>query len=52
MKIGDKVTFNFGKKKEKKEGVITKLFDKRVYLKVDFPKHKNKIIIKKMSDLK
>ncbi len=50
MKVGDKVRFNFAKKEM--EGVIWKLFEKTAYLKVDFPKHKGKIIKRKISELK
>lgn len=50
MKIGDTVKFNFAKKE--KEGKIYKLFDKTVYIKADFPKHKGKVIIKKKHEIK
>lgn len=52
MEVGNKVQFIFGKKKEKKEGIVKKVFDKTVYLNVDFPNHKNKTLIRKKSDLK
>ncbi len=52
MKVGSKVKFTFGKKKQKKEGIVEKIFDKTVCLKVDFPNHKNKTVIKKKSELK
>ena len=42
MEIGDKITFSFGN--GEKEGVIFKIFPKTVYIKVDFVKHKGKII--------
>ena len=42
MEEGDKITFSFGK--GEKEGIIYKIFPKTVYIKVDFPKHKGKII--------
>ena len=51
MNIGDKVKFKFGNKKENKEGVIIKLFPKTAYLKVDFPKHKGKIVKRKRHQL-
>lgn len=42
MQVGDKITFPFGK--DEKEGIVFKLFPKTVYIKVDFDKHKGKII--------
>ncbi len=52
MEVGKKVKFTFGKKKVKKEGTVIRAFDKKVYLKVDFPNHKSKTVLKKKSDLK
>ena len=49
MKVGDKVKFNFAGKK--KEGIVNKLFDKSVYLKVDFDKDKQKTIKRKLSEI-
>ena len=49
MKVGDKVKFNFAGKK--KEGVVNKLFDKSVYLKVDFDKDKQKTVKRKLSEI-
>ena len=49
MKVGDKVKFNFAGKK--KEGIVNKLFDKSVYLKVDFDKHKQKTVKRKLSEI-
>ena len=37
MNIGDRIKFSFGE--TEKEGVVTKIFPKKVYLKVDFPNH-------------
>ena len=51
MEIGDKVKFKFGKKKEEKIGTIIRLFPKTVYLQVDFPKHKAKIIKRKLHEV-
>jgi hypothetical protein len=42
MEVGDKITFSFGKGEQ--EGVVHKIFTKTVYIKVDFPNHKGKII--------
>ena len=39
MEVGDKVTFKFGKAKKTMEGTITRLFEKTVYLRVEFPHH-------------
>ena len=49
MKVGDKVKFNFAGKK--KEGIVNKLFDKSVYLKVDFDKDKQKTVKRKFSEI-
>jgi len=46
MEVGDKITFSFGK--GEKEGIVYKVFPKTVYIKVDFPKHKGKIIKRSM----
>ena len=51
MKVGDKIKFEFGKKKEKKVGVVFKLFPNTVYLKVDFEKSKGKIVKRKLNEL-
>ena len=42
MNKGDKITFPFGT--GEKEGIVEKIYPKTVYIKVDFPKHKGKII--------
>ena len=49
MKVGDKVKFNFAGKK--KEGTVNKLFEKIVYLKVDFDKDKQKTVKRKLSEI-
>jgi len=49
MKVGDRIKFSFGG--EEKEGVVAKIFPKKVYLKVDFPKHKGKLIIRSLAEL-
>lgn len=51
MKVGDKVKFPFGNSKEKKEGVIIKLFEKKVYIRADVGNHKDKIIHRKRYQL-
>jgi hypothetical protein len=49
MNRGDKITFPFGT--GEKEGVVYKIFPKTVYIKVDFPKHKGKIIKRSIAAL-
>ena len=49
MKVGDRIKFSFGG--EEKEGVVVKIFPKKVYLKVDFPKHKGKLIVRSLAAL-
>ena len=49
MRVGDKITFPFGK--DEKEGTIFKVFPKTVYIKVDFAKHKGKIIKRSIIDV-
>ena len=49
MKVGEKVKFNFGS--GEKEGVVEKIFSKKVYLRVDFPRDSNKLIVRKLSVL-
>jgi len=49
MNVGDKVKFLFAG--EEKEGVIVKVFPKKVYLKVDFPRHPGKIVIRSIAEL-
>ena len=43
MKVGDKVQFAFGKKKEMKEGTVIKVYPKNIFLSVDFENHKGKM---------
>ena len=49
MKVGDKVKFDFAGKK--KEGVVKKLFDNSVYLKVEFDRDKQKTVKRKLSQI-
>jgi len=49
LKVGDRITFPFGN--GEKEGVVTRLFQKTVYLRVDFPKHPGKLIHRKIDAL-
>ena len=51
MTVGNKVKFKFGKAKNEKEGLVTKIFQKTVYLRVDFPNHKGKLIKIKKHEL-
>jgi hypothetical protein len=47
MEVGDRIKFSFGG--GEKEGVVVKIFPKKVYLKVDFPKHKGKLIVRSLA---
>jgi hypothetical protein len=49
MNVGERVKFQFGGKE--KEGVVVKIFPKRVYLKVDFPRHPGKIVLRSIAAL-
>lgn len=49
IKVGSKITFPFGK--GEKEGEVVRVFQKTVYLKVDFPRHPGKRIKRKIEDL-
>ena len=42
MKVGDSIKFDFAG--SKKDGVVHKLCPNTVYVKVDFEKHKGKIV--------
>jgi len=49
LKIGDRITFPFGK--GEKEGVVARVHQKNVYLRVDFPRHPGKLVRRKIDDL-
>ncbi len=49
MNVGDKVSFPFAK--GSMEGVVVRLFEKTVIIKADFPRHKGKVVRRKLSDL-
>ena len=49
MNIGDRVTFSFAR--QEKEGVVFKIFPKKVYLKVDFPNDPGRTVIRSLADL-
>ena len=49
MKVGDRIKFSFGG--EEKEGVVIKVFPKKVYLKVDFPRHPGKTVVRSLAEL-
>jgi len=49
MNVGDRIKFSFGGKE--KEGIITRIFSKKVYLKVDFPKHPGKVVVRSLAEL-
>jgi hypothetical protein len=46
MKVGETIKFDFAGKK--KDGVVHKVFPNSVHLKVDFEKHKGKIVKRKL----
>jgi hypothetical protein len=49
MKVGDTITFAFGD--GEKEGVIERLSPKRAFLRVNFPHHENKLVVRRISVL-
>jgi hypothetical protein len=49
MKVGDKIKIDFAGKK--KDATVDKVFDKTVYLKVDFDKDKQKTVKRKLSEI-
>ena len=49
MKAGDKIKIDFAGKK--KDATVDKVFDKMVYLKVDFDKDKQKTVKRKISQV-
>ena len=49
MKAGDKIKIDFAGKK--KDATVYKLFDKTVYLKVNFDKDKQKTVKRKLSQI-
>ena len=49
MNIGDRVKVPFAGKE--KEGVVTKIFSKKAYLKVDFPRDPGKIVVRTIAEL-
>ncbi|MGW8323660.1 MAG: hypothetical protein ACWGSD_19120 [Thermodesulfobacteriota bacterium] len=49
LRIGDRITFPFGK--GEKEGIVDRVFQKNVYLRVDFPRHPGKLVRRKIDDL-
>ena len=49
MKAGDKIKIDFAGKK--KHATVDKVFDKTVYLKVDFEKDKQKTVKRKLSNI-
>jgi len=49
MNVGERVKFQFSGKE--KEGLVIKIFSKKVYLKVDFPRHPGKIVVRPLAEL-
>ena len=50
MTKDDKVTFK--KKKKTMEGTVEQVNQKTVYIRADFPKHKGKLVVRKIKDVK
>jgi len=49
MNVGERVKFQFSGKE--KEGIVVKIFPKKVYLRVDFPHHPGKIVVRPLAEL-
>ncbi len=49
MNVGERVKFQFGT--QEKEGLVVKIFSKKVYLKVDFPRHPGKLVVRPIAEL-
>jgi hypothetical protein len=49
MKVGDQIQFPFGGKE--KEGIVLKIFPKKVRLRVDFPRHPGKTVVRSLAAL-
>jgi len=49
MNVGDRVKFQFAGKE--KEGVVVRIFPKKVYLKADFPRHSGRIVVRPIATL-
>jgi hypothetical protein len=49
MEVGDRVKFPFGGKE--KEGMVVRIFPKKVYLKADFPRHPGKVVVRSLAEL-
>lgn len=49
MKAGDSIKFDFAG--SKKDGLVHKVCPNNVYIKVDFKRHKGKIIKRKLSSI-
>ena len=49
MNVGDRIKFQFAGKE--KEGTVTQVNPKKVYLKVDFPHHPGKVVIRPLAVL-
>ncbi len=49
MNVGERIKFPFGG--GEKEGEVLQIFPKKVYLKVDFPNHPGKIVIRSIAEL-
>ncbi len=49
MNVGDRIQFPFGGKE--KEGIVLRIFPKKVCLRVDFPRHPGKTVVRSLAAL-
>lgn len=49
MDVGDRVAIPFAK--GQKEGIVVRIHDSNVWLKVDFPRHPGKLVRRKVNDI-
>lgn len=49
MQVGERIKFSFAGKE--KEGEVVRVFPKKAYLKVDFPRHPGKILLRSIAGL-
>ena len=49
MEVGERIQFPFGGKE--KEGIVVKIFPKKVRLRVDFPHHPGKTVVRSLAAL-
>jgi len=49
MNVGDRVKFQFAGKE--KEGVVVRIFPKKIYIKADFPRHPGRTVVRPIAEL-